>query len=119
MNYTFSRAAIIFTFAFSLSGCFDIADTPKLNSSWETTGSTSSKSEQFGFINDSTSTCPTFLTNNSTDIEQISLPAEFSIVDWNIYKQQGDDWRSELTTLIEQNDLILILHWVLMNLISN
>ena len=108
MNYTFSRAAIIFTFAFSLSGCFDIADTPKLNSSWEATGSTSSKSEQFGFINDSTSTCPTFLTNNSTDIEQISLPAEFSIVDWNIYKQQGDDWRSELTTLIEQNDLIVL-----------
>ena len=108
MNYTFSRAAIISTFVFSLSGCFDIADTPTLNSSWEATGSTSIKSDQFGFVNASTSTCPTFLTNNNTDIEQTSLPAEFSIVDWNIYKQQGDNWRSELTTLIEKNDLIVL-----------
>ena len=108
MNYTFSRTAIIFTFVFSLSGCFDIADIPTLNSSWEATDSTSVKSEQFGFVNDSISTCPIFLTNNNTDIEQSALPAEFSIVDWNIYKQQADNWRSELTTLIEQNDLIIL-----------
>lgn len=102
MHYTFSRSALIFILLFSLSGCFDIADISKLNSSWETTAN----AEQVGFVTDSAATCPVFL--NNINMPNTELPAEFSITDWNIYKQEDDNWRSELTTLIEKNDLIVL-----------
>ncbi|QUM75369.1 endonuclease/exonuclease/phosphatase family protein [Moritella sp. 24] len=108
MNYTFSRSAIIFTLVFSLSGCFDIADIPKLNSSWKVTDSTQINDDQFGFVTDSSSTCPTFLTNTNNDMADIQLPTEFGIAGWNIYKQDNDNWRAELTNLIEKNDLIVL-----------
>jgi len=108
MNYILARSTIILTLLLSLSGCFDIADTPKLNSSWEIAGATPPDTEQFGFVTDSTLTCPTFLTNSNSGNTQTQLPAEFSVVDWNIYKQQGDNWRSELTKLIENNDLVIL-----------
>ena len=108
MNMNYTRSALILTLMFSLSGCFDIADTPKLNSSWKVTDSTKANDEQLGFVTDSPLTCPTFLSSHDNDIAQIPLPAEFSIADWNIYKQQGDNWRSELSSLIEKNDLIVL-----------
>ena len=106
MNYSFSRIAIISTFIFSLSGCFDIADIPKLNSSWEAAGATSVNSEQGGFVTDTIATCPVFVKNIAVTSNE--LPIEFSIADWNIYKQEDDNWRRELTTIIEQNDLIVL-----------
>ena len=106
MNYSFSRIAIISTFIFSLSGCFDIADIPKLNSSWEVAGATSVNSEQGGFVTDTIATCPVFVKNIAVTSNE--LPIEFSIADWNIYKQEDDNWRRELTKIIEQNDLIVL-----------
>lgn len=106
MNYTVSRIAIISTFIFTLSGCFDIADIPKLNSSWQVADATFEHSEQGNFVTDSMATCPVFI--NNTTVTNDELPAEFSITDWNIYKQEDDNWRRELTTLIEQNDLIVL-----------
>lgn len=106
MNYSFSRIAIISTFIFSLSGCFDIADIPKLNSSWEAAGATSVNSEQGGFVTDTIATCPVFVKNIAVTSNE--LPTEFTIADWNIYKQEDDNWRRELTTIIEQNDLIVL-----------
>ncbi|NQZ92873.1 MAG: endonuclease/exonuclease/phosphatase family protein [Moritella sp.] len=106
MNYSFSRIAIISTFIFSLSGCFDIADIPKLNSSWEAAGATSVNSEQGGFVTDTIATCPVFVKNIAVTSNE--LPTEFTIADWNIYKQEDDNWRRELTKIIEQNDLIVL-----------
>ncbi|MDX2320748.1 MAG: endonuclease/exonuclease/phosphatase family protein [Moritella sp.] len=106
MNYSFSRMAIISTLAFSLSGCFDIAETPKLNSSWDVAGVVSAPSEQGFFTSDTMATCPVFI--NNTAVTNDELPVEFSIADWNIYKQEEDNWRGELTSLIEQNDLIVL-----------
>ncbi|SQD78800.1 endonuclease/exonuclease/phosphatase family protein [Moritella yayanosii] len=106
MNYSCSRIAIISTFIFSLSGCFDIADIPKLNSSWKVAGATSVNSEQGGFVTDTVATCPVFVKNIAVTSNE--LPTEFSIADWNIYKQEDDNWRRELTTIIEQNDLIVL-----------
>jgi endonuclease/exonuclease/phosphatase (EEP) superfamily protein YafD len=106
MNYSFSRIAAISTLVFSLSGCFDITDIPKLNSSWKVAGATSESSEQGGFVTDTIATCPVFI--NNTTVTSDELPAEFSITDWNIYKQEDDNWRRELTKLIEDNDLIVL-----------
>lgn len=106
MNYSFSRIAAISTLVFSLSGCFDIADIPKLHSSWKVAGATSENSEQAGFITDTVVTCPAFIDNSMVTSDE--LPAEFSIADWNIYKQEDDNWRRELTALIEENDLIIL-----------
>lgn len=106
MNYTFSRIAILSTVIFSLSGCFDIADTPKLNSSWEVSSATSVRGEEGGFVTNSAATCPVFI--NNSELVKRELPAEFSMAGWNIYKQDDDNWRSELTTLVEKSDLIVL-----------
>lgn len=106
MNYTFSRIAITLTVIFSLSGCFDIADIPKLNSSWEVADAASVQGEEGGFVTSSIATCPVFI--NNSQVEKSELPAEFSIADWNIYKQDDDNWRSELTRLFENSDLIIL-----------
>jgi len=106
MNSSFSRIAIISALIFSLSGCFDIADIPKLHSSWEVAGERSTHREQGGFVTDTIATCPVFVNNTAETGSE--LPIEFSIADWNIYKQEGDNWRDELSALIETNDLIVL-----------
>lgn len=108
MNYIAVRFTLILTLLFSLSGCFDISEPSKLNSSWETTASTPGNAEQFGFIADVKDSCPDLLVNKNSDNNVQQLPAEFNVADWNIYKQKNDNWRAELSNLIESNDLVIL-----------
>lgn len=108
MNYTCSRFVVIITLFISLTGCFDIPDEARLNTSWETAEAQDLADEPNWFVTDAAATCPLFSSNTSTDSQPGQLPAEFNVADWNIYKQDGDNWQVELAKLAASNDLLIL-----------
>lgn len=105
MNYSLSRLVIFLTSILFLNGCFNIPDGGKLNTSWAT--ESKSKSADYGyFIQDSAEQCPQQLNNPAQQVT--SLPTEFSLVNWNIYKQDNEGWNKTLNKLASNNDLIVL-----------
>lgn len=58
-------------------------------------------------------TCPTFAQNYKTTYEghsmnETEIPSEFSLLNWNIYKQQNKQWATALIEWAKQADLITL-----------
>lgn len=106
MNTSFLRQAIVLTCVLSLSGCFDIPEDGLLNSSWQSESANEVGTAPNYFSQNNANNCPDFFDNQMQPT--VSLPDEFSVASWNIYKQQNDGWKNELAHFMNEYDLVML-----------